>query len=85
MRHTAHRKQKLGFVPTRNECGVIAFGSRKQARQRSKHLPGKHVRPYRCPDCELWHLGHLPVVVLVGEVSASEWYSAKAAATGAAA
>ena len=35
---------------------------------------GEHLRPYRCPSCDLWHVGHLPDDVVRGIRSADEHY-----------
>jgi hypothetical protein len=48
--------------------GKVGYRSRrlaKLARRRATHLrsgSSKYgsVRPYRCPECDLWHLGHVP-------------------------
>lgn len=33
------------------------------------------LRPYQCPECGLWHIGHLPQAVLRGEVGRSDYYA----------
>lgn len=48
--------------------GKVSYGSRryaKYARKQAQQLrTGSNargsVRPYRCPDCDMWHLGHIP-------------------------
>lgn len=36
-----------------------------------------HLRPYRCPGCGHWHLGHLPDVVRHGHATATDIYGAR--------
>lgn len=62
-----------------NACpsGKIAYGSRADARAAAMRARkrGEHCRPYRCPRCDLIHIGHLPPAVVAGEVSATEFYN----------
>ncbi|MFD7980272.1 hypothetical protein [Streptomyces sp. NPDC059071] len=32
----------------------------KHAASRIRRTGANHLRPYRCPFCQCWHLGHLP-------------------------
>lgn len=43
---------------------------RKGGRNESKD--GGHVREYVCPECDRWHVGHLPGRVMSGEASADD-------------
>lgn len=42
--------------------GKIVYETRKAAINALKrsHNGGNGLRPYRCPYCESWHLGHPP-------------------------
>jgi hypothetical protein len=52
---------------------IFRAGAKDAAHQAAKTgSPG--LRPYRCEDCENWHIGHKPHDVIRGEVSADEWY-----------
>lgn len=62
-----------------NGCptGKRAYPDRPAARAKAlKHRQwyGDHLRPYRCPTCDAFHIGHLPAAVLRGDVSAREHY-----------
>lgn len=61
-----------------NDCGKVAYRSRKAARHGSRYRPasdGVRMRAYHCEDgCGLWHLGHNPGPVRRGEVSTDEYY-----------
>lgn len=35
---------------------------------------GDHMRPYRCAECRMWHIGHLPKPVRRGQVAAADVY-----------
>lgn len=64
---------------SRNACpsGKLAHSTRADAKRHAlKHRLsyGDHVRPYRCDHCQLWHVGHLPRVVLDGVTTADEHY-----------
>lgn len=57
-----------------DDCGKRGYPSRsaaKKARQRSRH----DVRPYLCPDCAMWHLGHLGKTVIGGFQSRQERFA----------
>lgn len=60
-----------------NTCptGKRGFPHRAGAKAAARHAGG-HMRPYRCGACGCWHMGHLPGVVLRGQVGASDWYQA---------
>lgn len=61
---------------THNACpsGNLAHTSRRDAKVHAVRHRGGHVRPYRCDDCGLWHIGYLPVQVRRGLESADEHY-----------
>lgn len=56
-------------------------GGRERARSLKRALrkqgDGEGVREYLCPECDRWHVGHLPRAVLAGETSVAEWYASK--------
>lgn len=59
------------------ECGKFCFPSRGEAKQAAANLPRRdgddsRARPYRCPDSDEWHIGHLPAVVIKGHKSRAE-------------
>lgn len=48
-------------------------GARDVARLAAKTgSPG--LRPYLCDECGNWHIGHKPLDVRRGEITATEWY-----------
>ncbi len=56
-------------------CDVkIRWFTRRQAKRARRHLPSEHLRPYWCPAHLAWHLGHLPRVVLLGQLAADQVY-----------
>lgn len=61
-----------------NECptGKVAYPTRHDAKRQNKRIDGGHskMRPYECPTCHLFHLGHLPAVVRLGDKSAEAYY-----------
>lgn len=70
-------REKLTSGPSTNSCGVLAYITRKLARQGGNRmtLPDHHqARPYRCTTCHLWHVGFIPRLVSAGVVTADEWY-----------
>lgn len=58
----------------RNECGLVAYQSRADARRGRNHTPGEQLRAYQCDGCGLWHLGHTPDPVRSGDVSAARFF-----------
>lgn len=59
------------------ECGKYCYPSRKTARQAAAALRPRdgstsEPRPYRCPDSDQWHIGHLPPAVIRGERSRAQ-------------
>ena len=42
-----------------------------------RHQGDSKVREYRCPECDRWHVGHLPVGVAEGRVSSAQVYARK--------
>lgn len=51
------------YVTRRCTSGKRSFISRAAARRAArdaKNTGAGHMRPYMCPDCETWHIGHLP-------------------------
>lgn len=64
-----------------NECGKVAYGSRKAARLGAKRTPkARHEPPrraYRCPHCKWWHWGHLPNAVRHGALTIGEAYGTR--------
>lgn len=79
MSHTHRDPRPLSLTAGTNDCptGKQAHASRKSAKQhasRIRRTNGEHLRPYRCPYCELWHVGHLPGAVIRGELSDDQHY-----------
>jgi hypothetical protein len=62
------RNGKRGYV-SRREAAEHA----KRLRRTNQHMDG-HNRPYRCPHCDLWHVGHVPTPVIRGEITANDFY-----------
>lgn len=60
--------------------GKRLFASRKQARRHIRLMPPKQrynkpMRPYECDALPgYWHIGHLPLAVLLGTRTAREVY-----------
>lgn len=59
----------------RNACGKYAFPSKKLAKAaaRRNHPDDNKLGPYLCVVCELYHLGHTPLPVLLGMCSSRDW------------
>jgi hypothetical protein len=80
---TARRKrrnrERIKPPASTNECGVFGYIDRNDAKRRDSNRPDVvgHRREYLCDDCGLWHLGHLPELVVAGVVTADEWYGRK--------
>lgn len=58
-------------------CDKIPCLSRKEARREARRriVPnGGRMRAYRCDWCPYWHVGHLPRLVRIGQLTASEFY-----------
>jgi hypothetical protein len=56
--------------------GKMVFPGRGAARLFLKRQGFPGLRPYRCPECDEIHVGHLPTAVRAGERTASEHYNA---------
>lgn len=73
---TDHRQKRDRVVPIAPSClqNKLGFTSRRDAKRwiTSRQLVGN--RPYPCvqPDCELFHYGHLPLVVIKGVIPRRE-------------
>lgn len=65
------------YVPHVTFCeihGKKAF-FKADAKKAIRNMPDrKGMREYRCGLLDLWHVGHLPRVVLEGEMSAADVY-----------
>lgn len=77
---TTAAQQTGGGVNPACRSGKRAYVSRREAAEHAKrlrrtalHMPG-HVRPYVCPSCGLWHVGHVPPDVIQGVRTADEHY-----------
>lgn len=66
------------------ECGVRGYETRHAAKQAANGHHDNHVRPYKCRDCDYWHVGALPPEVIRGDMTAAEFYEEKADAAAAA-
>jgi hypothetical protein len=71
-------RHERGWAVRSGTCpsGKIVYYSRKQAREHSRRISNQtgKMRPYQCPECDNWHIGHLPRAVRQGEVAADEYY-----------
>jgi predicted RNA-binding Zn-ribbon protein involved in translation (DUF1610 family) len=75
------REDRTGGA-TNSSCptGKLAYTKRAEAREHARRLKrsrshdGAGVRPYVCPSCGFWHVGHLPPEVMRGELTADEHY-----------
>lgn len=56
--------------------GKRSHTSRNSAKEHSRQLHGEHLREYRCDECSMWHVGHLPRAVMEGLMTARSHYSA---------
>ena len=62
-------------------CAKVRYLCRKHAKQnKPKH---QNLHAYKCPECGLWHLGHMPAKVKAGKVSISAYYGRSRALEGA--
>lgn len=65
-------------VDTYDRCGKWGYHTRADAKKALRRHRGKgfdrRVRPYKCPDCGFFHLGHMPGVVRAGMATADEFY-----------
>lgn len=66
------------LAPARGSCptGKVQFATRKSARRYRRKMGSGPVSVYDCPECEFFHLGHLPARVRTGEVDKAEWLRA---------
>lgn len=56
-------------------CKKIPYERRRGAVRARRRQPGKKgLRPYRCPTCGYWHLGHLPAAIIAGDVGRGDVY-----------
>jgi hypothetical protein len=60
-----------------NQCGKVTWVDRSAAKEEARRLRGlgDRVRPYRCPRCALFHVGHLPQATIAGLLTAHQVYS----------
>lgn len=66
-----------GFVPHVTFCEIHQKKAFQKAAAKAaiRQMPDhKGMREYRCGHLNLWHVGHLPQVVLDGELSAAQVY-----------
>ena len=69
-----------GATSTTCASGKLAYVARREAKRHARRLKrtathdGAGLRPYRCPRCGLWHVGHLPAEVRAGAWTADEHY-----------
>lgn len=55
-------------------CRKRTYVNGRAARAVSKKIPGRHLSAYRCPQGAGWHLGHLPIDVVHGDLSKDDYY-----------
>lgn len=71
-------RHERGWAARSGTCpsGKIVYYSRKQAKEHARRISNKtgKMRPYECPSCQQYHIGHLPRVVREGGVTADEYY-----------
>lgn len=60
-------------------CRKIRYYSRSAARRARGQIGDRDLRPYRCQDCDNWHLGHLPDVIRRGHKGRGEVFGDGAA------
>ncbi len=70
---------RVGHTP----CGKQGYSSRKAARKARRTSPDlagvSGLAAYLCPDCALFHLGHVGRQIVSGERSRAEVYGGDAA------
>lgn len=61
------------------ECGKRGYQTRADAKKALRHHRkrgfSRGVRPYECPACGFWHLGHVPYAVKVGFVDEATYFA----------
>ena len=75
--HEAHgfRAKPTSAFFTCRRHKKLTYPKRREAREAARRLHDKGVREYPCtehPPC--WHIGHIPPMVVRGELTADEWY-----------
>jgi len=72
--------QPTGHVTVCAYCGKRTYTSRALAKRARRLIPdNRGMRPYRCPhNPSAIHLGHLPVNVREGRITAPEIYGKEA-------
>lgn len=58
-------------------CDKIPYLSRKDARRGAHRriMPAAgRMRAYRCDWCPYWHVGHLPMLVRIGQLTEKQFY-----------
>lgn len=68
--HGQHRRKREFFDLPRmkfSTCAKVAYQSRSDAKKAARFVRVAHgrMRPYRCPTCGFWHIGHLPASIRV--------------------
>lgn len=54
--------------------GKQRFPNKRVARAaRRRTISDGHLNIYACPFCDAYHLGHLPKVIVAGELSRADW------------
>lgn len=74
MHGARHTPGAIYFTCKRHD--KLTYPVRREARAASRRLHDKGVREYECdryPGC--WHIGHMPLCVRRGEMTASEFYA----------
>lgn len=65
--------------------GKRSHTSRRGAKAHAYSLKldtGQHLRPYRCDECSMWHVGPLPAAVLRGRRPADQLHASQRRAAG---
>lgn len=69
-RQTPAKKGRIQPFAPRCPAAKNGFLSRDEAARWMRQVGLTDLKPYRCnhPDCDYWHLGHLPPIVKTGRL-----------------
>lgn len=70
--HRKSRPDVAQYVEVACPTGKRSFLNRRTAKKWMRQHEMHECRPYRCDECELWHVGHLPKPVIAGEMERAE-------------
>lgn len=70
-------KAATGHVGTCPVHGKRLYATRKAVRRAIRDIGDRGMREYPCTEVPgHWHAGHLPLRVVTGDCTATEWYGA---------